>query len=115
MIWSDEDVCTNFGDVNGLVAPAQGTAEGGMSPSFASSSPCFPYIMPGFSLVYLLFPSSFVIAGHHETPLSLRIMLRVAQRVYREYQRALFDPTGVVIPGMEAVSIHAPHMQRDSV
>ena len=35
-------------------------------------------------------------------PLALKVMLRAAQQVYREYQRQLFDPEGHCIPGLQA-------------
>ncbi len=64
MIWNDEDVCTNFGDVGALSASVDAP-----------------------------------------TPVALRILLRVAQSVYREYQRQLFDPNGVTVPGLDDVSV----------
>lgn len=66
MIWGDEDVVTNFGDMNGLINLGSGADAG-------------------------------------STPVSLRIMMRVAQSVYREYQRQLFDPTGIKFAGIDRV------------
>jgi hypothetical protein len=57
----------------------------------------------GFGDAGGLLPAS--IATGDATPLALRVVLRAAQRVYREYQRQLFDPEGYLLDTIGTVRV----------